>query len=478
MGSPRRSVFVILLSSNAVAGIQFAASIALARILKPEDIGLFSVAAVLVAMAHVVRDLGSGSYLVREPDLTTDKIRAAFGLMLCSSWVIALVLLLASPFAASFYREPIVGNIMGVLALNMLLIPFGSLSLSVLRRNMQAGKQSIANLISTLTHVGVSIALALQGFGALSLAWASVAGTLASIAVAWWFRPPGLPWLPSLKGWRKPFNFGALVTAGAVIDELLRGIVDLILGRLATMRDVGLFSRALGATLLFWNIAGPATYYTALPYFSKVLRNGDPLKAPFLRAVQLFTGFAWAFFGALSGLAEYFVVGLYGSQWEPSVPVVVPICAGAFLASLFALSGQALLALGKARIPVATSALNVVLRTVFVLLLVPHGLVWVACTVLFEQVIMCFVHGWVLRKYLGIEPRELVKAVIPTALVAIPVTAVAWSMRWILPPTLNSLVGLAIGGAACAVVWLVALILVRHPVWDEGRRLLGSIGNR
>lgn len=75
MRNLRLSLFITFLSGNGATG-QFFVTIILARLLSPSEIGVFSIAAVTVSIAHVFRDFGVGAYLQREKDLNPEKIRA------------------------------------------------------------------------------------------------------------------------------------------------------------------------------------------------------------------------------------------------------------------------------------------------------------------------------------------------------------------------------------------------------------------
>jgi O-antigen/teichoic acid export membrane protein len=100
-------------------------SVILARILSPSEIGVYSMTVVFVNFAHVFRDFGVSSYLQREKDLTPDKLRSANGVVFATSWLIASVLFLASPWIGQWFHEPEIVPVMRVLAIGFFFIPFG-----------------------------------------------------------------------------------------------------------------------------------------------------------------------------------------------------------------------------------------------------------------------------------------------------------------------------------------------------------------
>jgi O-antigen/teichoic acid export membrane protein len=102
-------------------------------------------------------------------------------------------------WAGRFYAEPGVTLTMQVLALNFVIIPFGSVTMALLVRNMDFAKTLQINLACCVVQNATAIRLAWAGFGFISLAWGAVASTLLSSVVLLWFRFPGQSWLPGLR---------------------------------------------------------------------------------------------------------------------------------------------------------------------------------------------------------------------------------------------------------------------------------------
>ena len=116
--------------------LQFGATVVIARLLSPAEVGVFSLAASLVAIGHVFRQFGVGDFLVQERALDRDLLRAAYGMTLAVSWAIAALLLVAAAPLAMLYREPAVAQVLQVMALSFLLMPIGSICSTMLVREL------------------------------------------------------------------------------------------------------------------------------------------------------------------------------------------------------------------------------------------------------------------------------------------------------------------------------------------------------
>src|SRR5690554_3377447 len=72
------------------------ASMIIARLLSPGEIGTYAIASSVVMVMAEFRTLGANSYLIRQAELTTEKIRSAYGLTILISWGLGFAIAAAS----------------------------------------------------------------------------------------------------------------------------------------------------------------------------------------------------------------------------------------------------------------------------------------------------------------------------------------------------------------------------------------------
>lgn len=239
MSTVRKSVVLSVFQRYLETFISFVTVIVLSRILTPEEIGIFSVAAVVLGIAHMMRDFGVGRYIVQEKELTTERIRTAYGITISFAWPLALAVYLLSNPIASFYDEEGVQKILQLMAVNFLLIPFSSITIAFLTREMQFRSLLHIKTASAIANSVTAIALAYLGFSYMSMAWAAVAGIIVTIFVAALYRPSILPWLPSFSEYKRVLSFGALSSGSSILTTLGSSSSSLIIGKVIGMEAVG-----------------------------------------------------------------------------------------------------------------------------------------------------------------------------------------------------------------------------------------------
>jgi O-antigen/teichoic acid export membrane protein len=474
----RQSLWLSLFSTNTATVLNFLSSLAIARLLTPAEIGIYSVASVLVGLAHLFRDFGVGSYIVSERELTPERVRAAFGFTIMTAWGLALVLALSSGFVAAFYRTPGMETVMLVLALNFVVSPFGAITLSNLGREMRFGARAVVDLTSTVAHIATAIGLALIGFGYMSLAWASVIGTITAVLVVQRYRPSDWPWYPSIKGIRRIIGFGSGVTAAAVLGHVNASLTEIILGRGLGMESVALFGRAQGALQAFQGFLVGSIRGVSYSYFAERFRSGHDPKEPYLSTITLSTGVAWPFFFVLAVVASPAIELLYGSQWVESGRLLPTLCIAATLSVPFLLASSLYNAIGRSGVPAFIEGFGLSIKLVAILVAMQWGLMAVAVSFACVSAAMGIVHLSAQTRLLGLTAREVGRALIPSLLVASPALAAAYAGSLAVPvhtggPAL--LIDLLVPGVFGFIAWTLAVYLFRHPLRGEIARALRAV---
>ncbi len=477
MSTVRKSLVLSLGQNYVSVAIQFVVSVIMARLLTPSEMGVFSVAMVIIGFAHTLRDFGVSSYVIQEKDLTTDKIRAAFALTLITAWTMALVILLASDFAASFYKEPGIRSVMRILALNFALIPFGTISVAYMHREMNFTHPAMIRVLSNLVGAITTLALAYQGFSYLSMAWGSVASTACNVALAQVWRPKNLPFFPGIKEMGSAFKFGLLSNTAMLLIDAMKGVPDMVIGRLSGMAMVGYFGRATGLGAMFEKLMMSSLWSVAVPHFALQSRKGIELKEEFLHSSRYVTAVAWPFFFNLSLLAHPVVNALYGNQWEPSVPLVRLLCISSLITAPFLLWGSMLTAIGQMRQNVILLAVHTPIIIILVFITTPYGLSAIGIGYVIVSIVDNVMSLIQCKITINVTAKELIKS-LPRSLGVTIVSAIVPSIM--LTITLFFPIGtwiqLFLGGTGALLGWLIGLFLFQHPLRKELTMIMKKMG--
>lgn len=464
----RKSLAFSFVDRYASLLVSVISSMVIARLLTPADIGVFSVTMVLLMFVATVRDLGAGQYLVQEKELTVDRIRAVWAVQLGLGLLLAFLVFLASYPVAVFYEEPRMHNIMLVVALNYAINPFGSLTYAWQMREMRFDIIALIRFSASLAGAVMSVVLAWQDFGPMSLALGSLATTVVNAVMATIFRPIHFPWLPGLKEIKRVLSFGSRMTATSILNTIANGAAELLLGKLQSMDAAGLFSRATGLVGMIGRLLIDASYSVAISLFAKKAREQGGFVPAFLKAMSYVTVIAWPACFFLILLADPIIRFLYGAQWGASVGLVRFLAVATMFHGVVAICHAALVATGCATRILKTTVATTLITLLFIYFGSIEGLLELSLAVAVGSAINAFIWIFVtinIVKFSVLQLMELfVKSILVSVMAAVGPLLIAinygWSSEDVIPQLIFGLILFFVG-------WIFGVLVLRHGIFYE-----------
>ncbi len=405
MASIRKSLAYTIAQQYGCAAISFVSIVILARLLTPSEVGIYSVSAAVIGIAHMIRDFGIGRYLIQEPDLTMDRFRSAFGVGIAISWMIAVVLYLGRGYVAAFYGDHRLREVTSVLAFNFFLIPFGSPILWMMAREMKFGLLFLVTISTQIVQSATSIALAVLGFSYMSMAWGSVAGVVVTAGLASLVDRRHAFLRPSFKAWRRVIGFGTWASAQSLVTEMGNSAADLVLGRTLGFDAVALFSRAQGLIATINRDIIKAAVIVTFPALAERHRQGADLHEPYERGTAYLFALTWPIVALLAIIAHPLIAFLFGPNWTAAAPLLQILCASAWLWPVPTLASQTLLALGHIKLIFRIEAVGQTLRVLALVVGSVFGLAAVAALQAVPTLIAVVMWLWCAETVIGTKAR-------------------------------------------------------------------------
>lgn len=443
-------------------------SMVIARLLTPSELGVFSVAMVLLTFVSTVRDMGTGQYLVQEKNLTTERIRAVWAVQLGLGLTLACLVLVASYPVAAFYKEPRMLDIMLVVAFNYAVNPFGSLTYAWLMREMRFESIALMRFSATLGGALVAIGLAWKGYGPISLAFGSLASTLTNALLAIYFRPKSFPWLPGVGEIKRVLVFGSRLTGSSIVATMSGGAPELLLGKMQGLTAAGLYSRSSGLVQMFHRLFVDAVGAVCLPWFARQSRERGSFVDPFLKATAYVTAFGWSFCLAVVCLAHPIVRVLYGNQWDESVDLARLLAVAMVFSVPAALCETALLSSGAVATIARVTILSALQSVVFVSVGASQGLAALGFSIIASTAVTAAIWLRATSRHIDLPLLGLMRTLRQSALVALLAAVGPALALWIYGPYPEVFVmPLVLGGVGGLAGFVVGVMIFQHPLQDE-----------
>lgn len=328
---------------------QLVIGVVAARLLAPEDFGLFAVTIVVYTVAVSAGEFGVASAVIRTTRDLDELAPTAVTISLLSGTFLAGAMYALAPVVAQQMGAPDAATSIQIMALILLFTGPGAVPGALLTRNFMQNRRFAADLAGFVVGNVLLVAMALGGFGVLALAWSRVVGHAATILVILWLSPrryrPGFD--PSVARWLVRFG---LPLVGANLIGPAVGAVDVAaIGRV--LGPVPLGSYQLANNVAAWPLALflPVLVNVGLPLVSRYREDRARL-GPVLRTITAATGLVlFPFAALLTGLAPVLVACLYGDKWEAAGPVLSVLGVYAGVRVMLALVSDVLVALDATR---------------------------------------------------------------------------------------------------------------------------------
>lgn len=466
MSEVRNAIFYSALNKYLLQFISFISVVILSRLLTPEETGVFAVVSSLAFVATSLRSFGVSEYLTREKTIDTAIVRSVTGVMVLMSWSLGAIFLATAPWVAEFYGNPDIVELLRIASIPFFLAPMVSIPFSLLSRSMNFEKIMVVELCGGLARNGGSIGLVLLGYSYYGLAWGMALGVLVEFLVVSYYRPELMSWLPSFRNMGRILSAGMKISISNMFMMTSKNSNDLVLGRMATMGDVGIYSRGLGLVYFLHDMVIRGVAPVALPHLAKVKRDGGDVASAYLKASALMGAVALPMYAVVTLSAHAMVVGLFGEQWVFSAELASILAIWAMFQTAHCFAKQGLLIAKRENLFMIKEAQSFTLKIVMIIVAAPHGLVAVAWAMVISGVIDLLVVSYLLKLALGIKFKEMFISYLPN----LQVTACCWialyAFKSLFPvDELNEWITLLLTGLFMLPVWLVSLKVTHNLLW-------------
>jgi len=477
VGSVRRAILFSSVTRYSTRFISLFSAVVIARLLTPEEIGTFAIASAVVMMMSEFRLLGAGAYLIRESELTEGKVRSALGLTMLISWGLGLLIWLIATGVSNYYDIEAIEAIFRILSASFFLAPFISIPTSLLMRAMKFRELFYAKLLSSLVNLSSTIVFIFMGFSYYSLAMGYTLAVAIELGVIVRYWPRDMVLVPGFSNFRNIASFGVFSSLG---NFFRRGVVsgpDIVIGKVGTTAQVGMFSRGLGFIEFVSQTLISGVQPVVLPYLSEAKRSGEDTVKAYLKASTMLGGILWPVLAVASVVSLPAILLFFGPQWVEASIYATWIAYWAMFRVVNWFSPDLLIANGFEKIMVVKEGLIFFVHIALIYFCYGSGLEMVAIGFVLAGFVDLILTCSLLSYCLNLRVTTLVRSWFSNGIIAL----VCWLVAWLIYDFIVTEQGselLALGGVAVALpfVWLALVATARHPIWVElvkfGRPLL------
>jgi PST family polysaccharide transporter len=358
--------------------VRFGTNVALARLLTPDEFGVFVIALVMSMLIDQIKDLGTGAAIIQRESVDDKLLNSVFYLNLALGIVLAGGMYLTAEPLASLLGNPRAAPVLQVFSAITLVTSLGQIHFSLLRREQRFFDIAVMTTVGATTNAVVTVGAALLGLGY----WAPVlgvgAGAVVGMTMVWVYGK----WRPSLvfsiTSIRSIWSYSIHLVGSNVLLMLFNQLDKVIISRFLGSAPLGVYTLAQRTVTSPMTAISSVVAEVCFPVFSRLQEDLTALRSGFLRATRVVALVTFPAMAGLAVLADPVVRVVFGMQWLGLIPVIWLLAPIAAVQSLTANAGHLALATGHSKLLYRMGLVNLIVIGVLELVAVQWGLVAVA----------------------------------------------------------------------------------------------------
>ncbi len=342
-----RGSFWMAVSKIVNRGLGFARTIVLARLLSPNDFGLFGIAYLFASFIENFSVTGINAALIQKKENISDYLDSAWTFNLARSCVLFFVLYVGAESVALFFENPNACPVIRAIAFLQIIVGTENIGTIYFQKDIRFEKLAWLKFGEAIVNVTVSITIALI----LRNAWALVYGALAGAFFKTCMSYAMHPYRPKLQfhfdKLKELLGYGKWIFGSSILVFLITQGDDAFVGKV-------LGAAALGFYQMAYNLSNiPATEISnfvsqiTFPIYSKIQADIPKLKTFYMKAVQIIAYLSFPIAGLIAFLAFDFTKLVFGEKWMPMVPAMQALAVWGLVRSIGSTTTQVFHAVGK-----------------------------------------------------------------------------------------------------------------------------------
>jgi lipopolysaccharide exporter len=339
-------------SSGVITLLQFLQLIVLSRFLTAEEFGLVAIVMVVIGFSQLFMDMGISNAIIYEQNITNEQLSSLYCLNIFSGIILTLFVFFISPFIAIFYNSDEIIPLLKLLSLTFFLNSTGNQYRVLLKKVIQF---NILAKIDVIAAVGVffcAVILAYQGYGAYSIIFATLGGTIISnvllIIIGIKIHLPRLIFKP--KKIKTFLNFGLYQMGQNSIVYFNNQFDVILIGKLLGTEVLGIYSVTKQLVMRPSKVINPIITNVAFPVMAKVQNDTERLKSIYLKILNTLSSVNFPIHLIMALLSNELIMILLGEKWISSIEIFRILTIYALIRSTMSPAGSLVLAKGRADI--------------------------------------------------------------------------------------------------------------------------------
>jgi len=448
--------------------------IVLARLLIPEQFGLFAVASIAVNSIKAMSNIGLNYALIHRRERIQEAANTALLLVFILAIGKYILVYLIAGFVANIFNQPSAEFLIKILALNIFISDIGIVPSALLDKELKFKEKCYSTLLATITggifSIGLAIVLPLEE-KIWSLIGGCLTGSLVGSISVW--RYCNLKISPKFDGKvaLELVNYGKYCLGLSILMYLYNNLDNFVVGKILGMAALGYFTFAYGITTKIGMNITSIFGTVALPVYAKLQDDIQKLKQGYLRVLSYSSLLSIPTMCGIFILAPEIIRTVFGEKWLPAILPLQILSIFCLIRSIDTTTGELYAAIGKPKYNQNLGLLNLTCMAITIYpLVLNYGTAGAALSITIARVITMCINFLLCAKVLKTNIWQFLKVVITPCLASTIMTLCLYIGKNSLQKI--GLFHLAILTLSGITIYSIVLYLANKELFIEIKKLL------
>lgn len=346
--------------------VGLARTIFLAKLLSPEDFGLFGIAVLALSILETISQTGFSQALIQKKQDIASYLNTAWTVQVVRAAVVGIILYFSAPAAAAFFEEPDSVLYFQLLIASLLFRDLSNIGIVFFQKDLDFRKYFVYMFSGTLANLLVSIVGAYLYRSALALVAGIIAENFVRMIASYVLHGHRPRFTLNMGKAREMFGFGKWIFASTVVVFIAIHGDDLYIAKVLGTAALGLYQMAyLISNVMATEITHVVTRVT-FPAFSKVQNATDKLTRGFLQTFEVTLAITLPVSIAIMLLAEAFTRIFLDEDWLPMLRAMQILAGAGLIRSVVATGSSLFKATGQPKLDFYLNCIRVAVMAVLI----------------------------------------------------------------------------------------------------------------
>lgn len=407
------------IDSFGVYFLKFGFSIAIARILSPEDYGLIGMIAIFIGIARMVSGSGFSMALIQKKEAAQEDFSTIFFFNVFIALLMYILFFFTAGQVASFFNELRLVPVIRTAGLGFVIGSFGTVQLTVLSKKLNFKAQAKINAVSVVISGITGVVLAYAGFNVWALIFQTLLGQLIVTIYYWSLKE----WRPSLtfsfKSFKELYRYGYKIFLQGLANTIFENIYLPIIGKKFSTGELGLYTRGRRFFDVFVKQFTIAYGRVMFPAFSSIQDEKERFAHVYRKTSGLLVFFIFPFMMILIVTAEPFVAVVLTEKWLPAVPFMKLFYLEGFFFPLYMLNLNIFNAVGKSEMSLKVEILKKVLLLISIFAAIRYGIQGLIIGQLVSSFVVFIIAGYLVGREINFALTRQLARIAPVGLITL-----------------------------------------------------------